>query len=416
MELLVAGIPAAPANGQAPGILGTSPGSSGETGACEEAAGAGFSLLLQLLLSMSPGGQPANAVTGGDAPGTDGTGTPANGAGDVQLMVPGSSDGTAGTPLLTLTELAARSQSAGTAQAGSIAGLASTGGEAMAQTAAQLKAAEAGIETGQQQLTETALQSGQTAASEGKSPGHPGTGENGKHQPAENQQVGNGDSAKTAVTAGEQVQSTAQGKTVSAEEFAQLLNREGLRMEDKAQQLHPAATRSPVDAALSQAAVRQSAQTARTAAPAAAEAPQVSQIARDISAQLLRGNTEMRIALKPEHLGEMRVRIVLEADNVTMSMRVESAPVKAMLEANAGQLREALLQHGIRVGGFDVDVHEHNVAHQEQSFEGFFRQAHDSASTFGREETGPVVTAVSEEGSGVSAGNRIGRSAVDYFA
>jgi len=183
------------------------------------------------------------------------------------------------------------------------------------------------------------------------------------------------------------------------------------------QSLQPAATRSPFESVMSETAARAT-QAGRTAGtPAAPEAPQVTQIARDISAQLLRGNTEMRIALKPEHLGEMRVKVVLDADSVSMSVRVESAPVKTMLEASAVQLRDALMQHGIKVGSFDVNVQDQGVMQQEQRFDGFFRQAHDSGSAYGFDETGaPSSNSAEDALSGPVATGPRGGSSVDYLA
>ena len=65
---------------------------------------------------------------------------------------------------------------------------------------------------------------------------------------------------------------------------------------------------------------------------------------------------EIRIALRPEHLGDLHLKVKIDQDVVTAKFVAESQEVKAIIEANLGQLRDALSQAGIKVGRFDVTV------------------------------------------------------------
>jgi flagellar hook-length control protein FliK len=72
----------------------------------------------------------------------------------------------------------------------------------------------------------------------------------------------------------------------------------------------------------------------------------------------VRGDTsEMRIKLVPESLGEVTLNVRMEGGQMTAQIDVSHAAVKAALESNMPQLREALSSHGIEVQRLDVFQH-----------------------------------------------------------
>jgi flagellar hook-length control protein FliK len=65
---------------------------------------------------------------------------------------------------------------------------------------------------------------------------------------------------------------------------------------------------------------------------------------------------EIRIMLRPENLGDVSLKVKMEQDIVTAKFVATSNEVKAIIENNLGQLKNALDQMGIKVGKFEVQV------------------------------------------------------------
>jgi flagellar hook-length control protein FliK len=78
------------------------------------------------------------------------------------------------------------------------------------------------------------------------------------------------------------------------------------------------------------------------------------QIANGVSLRLLNQVSEMRIALKPESLGEVVVNVRMEDNAIVARIEVNQQNVKTALDANIGQLREVLVNKGIQVDRIDV--------------------------------------------------------------
>lgn len=73
---------------------------------------------------------------------------------------------------------------------------------------------------------------------------------------------------------------------------------------------------------------------------------------------------EMRVFLRPEHLGDLQLKVRVDQDVVVAKFVAQSTEVKAIIEANLGQLRDALTQAGINVGRFEVTVAGGNAQQQ----------------------------------------------------
>ena len=67
---------------------------------------------------------------------------------------------------------------------------------------------------------------------------------------------------------------------------------------------------------------------------------------------------EMIMKLEPESLGKLNLKIILENGLVTAKFMAESQQVKAILESNFNQLKDALQEKGIIVQSFSVSVNQ----------------------------------------------------------
>lgn len=65
---------------------------------------------------------------------------------------------------------------------------------------------------------------------------------------------------------------------------------------------------------------------------------------------------EMAISLKPENLGEVKIRISVEAGTLSASFSVTNGLAKELVEGSLAQLRYALSSTGFNVGGLAVWV------------------------------------------------------------
>ena len=69
-------------------------------------------------------------------------------------------------------------------------------------------------------------------------------------------------------------------------------------------------------------------------------------------------NTEMVIQLKPEHLGELTLRVSATTNgSVNVTFHSESAQVRAMLENTLAQLKQELSNQGLKVENVQVSAH-----------------------------------------------------------
>jgi hypothetical protein len=68
------------------------------------------------------------------------------------------------------------------------------------------------------------------------------------------------------------------------------------------------------------------------------------------------GQSEARIALKPDHLGHVRMQIVTESHAVSIKIIAESVATRDLIDANAHQLRSELQQQGLNVQSIQVSV------------------------------------------------------------
>ena len=82
----------------------------------------------------------------------------------------------------------------------------------------------------------------------------------------------------------------------------------------------------------------------------------IEQISEKLQIAVRNGVHEMRITLRPQELGEVRMNIRVEGDQVTARMLVESEQVKAIVEKHFQQLKDALEQQNLHAAKLSVDV------------------------------------------------------------
>ncbi len=126
------------------------------------------------------------------------------------------------------------------------------------------------------------------------------------------------------------------------------------------------------------------------------------------------GKTELRINLKPEVLGHLRLHIASDQQQITLKIVTESTWVKTMVEHHIGQLRAELQNHNLHIDHLDV-----SVAGDFQPAAGGNPQAGSS----GREALGTGVQSVASEAvhsetvprPAQTAGSRERVGLIDYF-
>ena len=117
----------------------------------------------------------------------------------------------------------------------------------------------------------------------------------------------------------------------------------------------------------------------------------VEQVGRQIARSLLGGQRIVRLQLRPPELGTVKVEMDINEHVLKLGMVTENSSVKELLLSNAHELKEALVQQGIKLDRLDVQVNydsNQSLAHskedpgEEQKWirdgEGFIVPAHDT--------------------------------------
>lgn len=77
-------------------------------------------------------------------------------------------------------------------------------------------------------------------------------------------------------------------------------------------------------------------------------------VVQHASVMLQEGISEMRLQLIPESLGRIHLEVSVHDGVVNARVTVENERVRAILESNMAQLRDALQEQGLQLGGFSV--------------------------------------------------------------
>jgi hypothetical protein len=141
------------------------------------------------------------------------------------------------------------------------------------------------------------------------------------------------------------------------------------------------------------------------------------QVTQRFQEVLRSGLTEIKLTLKPESLGEVRIRIQMQGDIVSARIHVENQQVKHIVETNFQSLKNALAEHNLQTGDFQVNIGGGNAqdawdAAQEALKEQEKQQKQDNSSgTEPAEDLKERVIA-----NGMDTGRRYGDNTVEYYA
>ena len=78
------------------------------------------------------------------------------------------------------------------------------------------------------------------------------------------------------------------------------------------------------------------------------------QIVKSIRLQWSGGLGEARVTLRPEYLGEVVASVKVEQGVVTATLRADTPEVRRWMESHTATLRDALVEHGLRLDRLTV--------------------------------------------------------------
>lgn len=95
----------------------------------------------------------------------------------------------------------------------------------------------------------------------------------------------------------------------------------------------------------------------------------VEQVGRQIARSLLGGKRIVRLQLKPPELGMVKVEMDIKEHVLKLGMIAENSSVKELLLSNAHELRDALVEQGVKLERLDVQINHdsnHSLAHSKE--------------------------------------------------
>lgn len=92
-----------------------------------------------------------------------------------------------------------------------------------------------------------------------------------------------------------------------------------------------------------------------SAAPALPDEPELAdQIVQSLRLHATSGGGEARVQLRPEYLGELTIRLVVDDGVVTARVEAELPAVREWIERHEVSLRQALGEHGLTLDALNV--------------------------------------------------------------
>jgi flagellar hook-length control protein FliK len=102
----------------------------------------------------------------------------------------------------------------------------------------------------------------------------------------------------------------------------------------------------------------------------------INQIAEKIKVDVKGEATEIKVSLRPEHLGDVTLKITTQNGIVTAQFVAESQRIKEIIEAGFNNLKDVLQQKGINISQLSVSVGQENAEKQM----GYFNQQQEKSS------------------------------------
>jgi hypothetical protein len=82
----------------------------------------------------------------------------------------------------------------------------------------------------------------------------------------------------------------------------------------------------------------------------------INQVGRQISRSILRGEKVIRFQLHPPELGGVKVDIDIKDNTLKLGMIIENSSIKDLLLSNAHELRQALVEQGVKLEKLDIQI------------------------------------------------------------
>jgi flagellar hook-length control protein FliK len=144
----------------------------------------------------------------------------------------------------------------------------------------------------------------------------------------------------------------------------------------------------------------------------------LSQIAGKLNTLTRSGVTEVGIQLRPEALGEVKLRIRIEGDVVVARFQVESQQVKQIVENNIQTLKDALASQNLHAASIDVNVSRENMERETNGGERHQdnREAERTNQSFSESNLKQQSLIDSWQLTGTETGKRYGTNSIEYFA
>jgi len=98
------------------------------------------------------------------------------------------------------------------------------------------------------------------------------------------------------------------------------------------------------------------------------------QVGRRLGLALKRGETHVRLQLKPPDLGSIQLDLAMKDNGVRIAMVAEHQAVKDLILLHAHELKQALMEQGVAVQRFDVEIN-YNFGHSMADSWGNFPKA-----------------------------------------
>ena len=121
---------------------------------------------------------------------------------------------------------------------------------------------------------------------------------------------------------------------------------------------------------------------------------------------------EIRLILRPESLGDVRMTIRMEGDVVMARIHVENQQVKQIIESNLQSLKDSLEEQNLQAGNFDVNVNQGSEKEmQDLAHLGRSAQSRDNAEEIMQQDRDDKTMNI-----GTETGRRFGSNTIEYFA
>jgi flagellar hook-length control protein FliK len=128
------------------------------------------------------------------------------------------------------------------------------------------------------------------------------------------------------------------------------------------------------------------------------------------------GVHEIRLQIRPESFGEVKINIRVQGDVVFAKISVESQQIKHIVESNMQLLKDSLSQQHLQAGSLDVNVGHQGTPDPEGDREIYNAGGLPQFSGDGEGSEAVEDTTVAMMATGDETGRRFGDNTVEYFA